>query len=250
MPVVRYLIILTILPIGAFAQVVVSGRVHLCEDFFTGLTVKGKLSYVTKKATKRNYIHLLDTLQPDVIVSSGEKQILVTRTDAKGRFDIALTPDSTYHFRFKLTENLFRDTLLSIEKNPIEFSICISDSGFHNVFLRKIPFDSIRARKDLASGIVRIISLDGDQGPTGTAIIDVIGEEEVKQIEMKFGLQFDYYYLDNVFHRYREQREREYNDVVYRFLDQKLEGNSRELIRQEIRAALSRRKQSRKLDNK
>ena len=247
---IRFLIVLAILPISAFAQVTVSGRVYLCEDFFTGLTVKSKLSYVTKKAKKKNYIHLLDTLQPDIIIRSEEKQILTTQTDSRGWFDIALTPYSTYHFRFRLTEQLFRDTILSVENGPIEFLICISDSGFHNIFLRKIPFDSIRARKDLATGIVRIISLNGDQGPTGTSIHDVIGREEIKKIEMKFGLKFEYHYLADVFYMYREQRENEYNDVVYNFLDQKLNGNSRELIRQEFKVALSRRKQSRNADKR
>lgn len=250
MPMIRFLIIMAILPISALAQITVSGRVYLCDGFFTGLTVQSKLSYVTRKAKRKNYIHILDTLKPDIIISSGEKQVRTTRTDERGRFDIDLKPYSTYHFRFQLTERLFRDTVLSIADRPIEFSICISDSGFHNIFLSKIPFDSIRARKDLASGIVRIISLDGEQGPTRTAILDVLGEEEIINIEMKLGLKFEYHYLADVFHMYRKQREKEYNDVVYKFLDQKLEGDSRESIRQEIRAALSRRKQSRNADKR
>lgn len=245
MPIVRFLIILAILPISATAQVTVSGRVFLCEDFFTGITVKNKLSYIAKKNKKKNFTYVLDTLQPDIIIRSGETQILTTQTDPRGGFEIALTPNSTYQFRFRLADHLFRDTTISVEHAPINFSICIPDSGFHNFFLRKIPFDSIRAKIDIEHGLVRIISLSGKYSSTGTRILDVIGKDEINKIQDKFGFIFESHYLDDIFPKYLEQRENEYNKVVLQFLDEKLQYNSWELIREEIRDALRRRKQSR-----
>jgi hypothetical protein len=65
-------------------------------------------------------------------------------------------------------------------------------------------------------------------------LIHALSNEDLDAIESKFGFNFEYYNLGNINQVYLDRREGEYNNVMYRYLDQKLNGNSKKLINEEI----------------
>jgi hypothetical protein len=224
--------LISIIPLAGLSQVRISGKVTLCDNFFTGLTVKGKLTYRYQK--KRQPFKMLDTLRADVTVVQAGKPVLLTNTDTKGNFNFFVQENNTYTIRFFMTNEIYRDTTIEVTLKPVLINVCISDSTFHNHFLRKIQFDSVKARYDLKNGFVQIISLTGDHTPCRMMLIHALSNEDLDAIESKFGFNFEYYNLGNINQMYLDRREGEYNNVMYRYLDQKLNGNSKKLINEEI----------------
>ena len=100
--------------------------------------------------------------------------------------------------------------------------------------MRQIPYDSTRAKKDIKNDSIKIITLVSNISGSRISYIDYLSQEEKQIIERKFGLIYSYASFDRINQTYLDQRQKEYNDIVYKYLDNKLNGDSRQLINREI----------------
>jgi hypothetical protein len=140
-----------------------------------------------------------------------------------------------YRLKFQLIGIIYKDTVINLQSDIDNIKICLSDSGLHNYYLKKIPYDSIRAKMDIKNDSIKIMTLASNifYG-CRLNFLDYLSEEEKRKIEKKFGFVYSYESFDRIDQYYLDQRQKEYNDIVYKYLDDKLNGNSRELISKEI----------------
>jgi len=64
--------------------------------------------------------------------------------------------------------------------------------------------------------------------------LDYLTPEEKGIIENEFGFKFRYFYFEKIPQHYLDQRQQEYNSIVYNYLDQKVNGDSHSLIKKRI----------------
>lgn len=232
----KWISLLLLMPFVAVGQVNVSGKVILCDDFQKGLTIKGVLSYTHhREKKKRPYKSEIDTLQATISVYRMDSLILREYTSHKGQFKLTLPEKATYRLKFSLTGMIYRDTVMDIQMDQSNIQICLSDSAIHNYYLRKIPFDSTRAKKDIQNDTIRIINLFAtDISGCRLSLLEYLSMEEKETIENKFGFRFSYFGFSKISPFYLDKRQKEYNDVVYSYLDKKLKGDSRRLILDEV----------------
>jgi tetratricopeptide (TPR) repeat protein len=80
-----------------------------------------------------------------------------------------------------------------------------------SIVFSKIPYDSLVAKTDIENGIVRIVNL------SCSGQVE-ISPEEIEQIESRFGFQF-YYDCLELPYEYLVIKQKEYNRIVYKYLD-------------------------------
>ena len=233
MKVMRFFVILLMIPTIASAQVSVSGRVELCEGFLTTLSIPGKLTFKEGKRRKSKHVErTLDTLLASFDVFQNDELKKQYLTDARGNFIFYADSNSSYKLRFRLHSLIYTETVLYTQTDDIsDLTVCLSDTSWHNHFLRKIPFDSIKAKSDLESGLIQLVRISGYHRGCSLSIMDYFTPEDVAQIEHEFGLIFRNVYIeDKLPAEYLHQRETEYNAIVYRYLDDIYKGDSNEII--------------------
>lgn len=233
---VRLLTILLILPFITFGQLTLAGRVTVCNDFKKNITIKGKLSYTSHQNRKKNSIKRnIDTLQVDIFIYRLDSLITISETDFKGYFNLTLPEEGSYKLRFELLNKIYKDTIIRIQSPLTNVDVCLSDSALHNHHLRKIPFDSIRAKKDIEDGTIILVTLISNQSSgSRTYLVGALSNEEKESIERKFGFKHSFIALDGIDQYYLDQRQREYNDIVYNYLDKINSGDSKRLINDDL----------------
>jgi hypothetical protein len=228
-----------------WAQVTVSGRISLCNNFEKNISVQHKLSYTYPKRKKGQRVApVVDTLQADILTFSGDDSLITKNSsDTKGRFTIIVPNPGTYKIRFSIMKYLYRDTLIDVRKNLSQLNICVSDSGLHNYYLRQIGFDSIRAEHDLLNDTVRIITLISQSARCRISILDMLSHEEKKSIEDQFGFHYQFFsFSEKIPQKYCDQRETEYNSTIFKHLDHKHNGNSAQMINAKILQIIRKRR--------
>lgn len=89
-----------------------------------------------------------------------------------------------------------------------------------SMFLAKIPFDSVTAKKDLQNGNVRLLDIFSPTwGTVGTRFDEMIEPYQLDSIEKQFGFRNELVVIDSVFEKFTELKESEYNRVVIQYLD-------------------------------
>jgi hypothetical protein len=176
----------------------------------------------------------VDTLKVHLYIYHLDSLIKTEETDARGNFDFELPDKGPYKVRFSLIGKIYRDTLLNTQQDVKNMKVCLADSGFHNYYLRQIPFDSLKAKRDILNDTIRIVSLISKQySGCRLSYLQYLSAENITLIEKQFGFTYNYFELD--FNQgYLDQRQNEYNRVVYNYLDKQLNGDSFKLIRDKI----------------
>ena len=86
-----------------------------------------------------------------------------------------------------------------------------STEKIDSIVFSKIPYDSLVAKTDIENGTVRIVSL------ICSGQVE-ISSEEIEQIETRFGFKFYYDCLEFPY-EYLVIKQKEYNTIVYMYLD-------------------------------
>ena len=231
--IMKLLIVILIIPVLTYGQTSISGRVSLCDDFDKSFSIKGHLTYnqSKKRKSKRN-ARSVDTLRVSIEAFKNETLEENHFTDIDGKFHFTLDNGYEYRIRFSINKLIYRDTLISVLGNEIpNMEVCLSDTTFHNFFLSKIPYDSIRAKEDIKNGTIQIVSLHGQGSGCSISILDYLDEDEITEIESNLGIKFHVEFIEyRMPTKYIHQRELEYNQVVYDYLDSTYNGNSHEII--------------------
>lgn len=232
----RLLIILLIIPLVTKGQLSISGQVTLCGDFKKTISIPGKLSYSYKKDKKNRVLNKsIDTLQATIYVYKLDSLLRTEKTNHKGQFNLTLVEKDIYRLKFQLMNRVYKDTVINLQSTVDKIKICLSDSGLHNYFLRQIPYDSVKAKNDISNDTIRIISLISKSfSGCRLNLLDYLSDEEKGTIEKKYGFTYEYFVFDKTSQNYLDQRQREYNDIVYKYLDRKFSMSSKRLIDKEI----------------
>ncbi len=99
-----------------------------------------------------------------------------------------------------------------------------------SLFLSKIPYDAERAERDIENGEIRVIQL-----LSLYTIEDYFSEPyEIEYVEKKYGFRFHYEQLD-IFQNYLDIKQRAYNQVVYTYLDEQCNCDSKSQIFGDLR---------------
>lgn len=227
----------------SWGQTTVSGKLSLCENFAYNVSVQGKLSFSYPKAKRKRQVKpKVDTLRADILVFKNELVIAKEVTNTKGDFVFVIPNPGNYKVRFLVHKLIYTDTLIVVNSDKVSFNICLTDSALHNYYFRHVGFDSARAIDDLANDTVRLVSLYSDQfSGCRISILDYLSNDDIKSIEDEFGFKYAGL-LRHAPQSYCDQREKEYNQVMYNYLDKRLGGDSRQIIREKIMELARRRR--------
>jgi hypothetical protein len=141
--------------------------------------------------------------------------------------------------RFSVVKGIYKDTIFNSSQNVSGLIICISDTAYQNTYLRRIPFDSLRAKKDIANDTVRLVELRSTIDPgTYQPILD---KYDIRILEDEFGFKYDYHDIE-AYQEHLDQRAREYNSIVYRYLSEKLHGDAARMIMEKKRELVMRKR--------
>ncbi|WP_222931376.1 hypothetical protein, partial [Xanthovirga aplysinae] len=143
----------------AVGQVSLSGKVELCPDFTASVSIPRKLTFNYIKKKKKPIKREIDTLLVKMEVYQKDTLVKTFYTNYSGEFKTDLPSRGNYRLKSSLSKFIKKETELNIDSPFNEINICLSDSSIHAYFLKKIPYDSLKAKKDLGKGETRIISL-------------------------------------------------------------------------------------------
>ena len=185
-------------------QINVSGQVTLCDDFKKTISIKGKLSYTYRTDKKKRVLAKeIDTLKASIFIFRLDTLIRTEKTDHKGYFNLEFSEKDIYKIKFELMSKVYKDTVINLQSTIDKVKICLSDSGLHNHFLRKIPYDSMQAKKDILDDTIRLVTLISREfSGCRINILDYLSPEEKGVIETKFGFKYTYFVFDKIGQNY------------------------------------------------
>jgi len=213
-----------------------SGQVTLYDDFQKNISVKAKLSYTYRTDRKGRVLEKnIDPLRASILIFRLDTLVATEKTDYRGHFNLSLSEKDIYRIKFELMSKVYKDTVINLQASVSKVNICLSDSGLHNYYLRKVPYDSIRAKTDILNDTIRIVELISTEfSGCRLKLLYYLSLEEKESIENKFGFKYTSFVIDKISQNYLDQREREYNAMVYKYLDKKVNGDSNDSIEGEI----------------
>lgn len=208
----------------AYGQYTLSGKVELCPDFTTPTTYPGLLVYKKEKQKKRRKTKktsspkILDTLIASLRIYQDGQFLKQTHTDRFGQYSINFDESGIYRITFDIAYYLRKEYSIQIDSSQQILNACISDSAFHERFLSQIPYTKEKAIEDILAGKIQVILLGSDSYlGSQDSILDA---DQEKEITNKYGFTLERYYIEGIIpSNYLMQRQDEYNQVVYTFLN-------------------------------
>jgi hypothetical protein len=204
-----------------FGQYKIEGKVELCPNFDAPISIKGRLIYsYPKKRRNKSQSKKLDTLITQISVFKDNVLLRELETNYNGEFGLSLKDSGKYTIKSKVSALLYCSSSFIVHEQLTIFKDCISDSVFHQTFLNQIPYDAKKAKMDIDSGVVHRISLMSIFSGCELEITGLLEPDELERLEKKYGFMQEYFYIDEPIPvRYLKEKEKEYNDVVFSFLD-------------------------------
>lgn len=159
-------------------------------------------------------------------------------TDADGYFEIKNLKKGSYHFKLDLTDFIKIDTLLQLNKKVTKIEISLNDSILwhyvDSINMSKFPFNKEIARQDIEAGNIKILGYG----------LPMLSDEELNTIASKYGFKCEGV-AGCVVSNYEAMAIKEYNNVIYTYLDSINEKGWREAYREEITEFFKNKKDSR-----
>jgi hypothetical protein len=190
-------------------------------------TVTGQIIYkVESSKTKKGIVKTETMLAPYTLVKN-DSVIVTGTTDSKGPFEIKNLEQGTYRFTVQLHKLLKSDTLIQLNRKTIKIEVSLNDSILwhyvDSINMSKFPFTKEIARQDIEAGNIKILGYG----------LPMLSDEELNTIASKYGFKCEGVAACAV-SNYEAMAIKEYNNVMYEYLDSINEKGWKEAYREEI----------------
>lgn len=226
-----------------FSQSKLYGNIYLCNNIPYEVSLYTSDNSCFLKGVKRNGTVTTKCLNATIKLIKKDSVFYETKTVSKnGDYQFNGVISQEYIIEVFVYKGISIRKQIEVKQESQKQDFCLDAKEYFDslrtFYKAKIIYNSLKAKQDLEAGEVYLLRLHSYYDMIPQLPIE---KEDIAKIEEKFGFKFLNQDYQAPKHSIAKELENQYNEVVYEYLDQKLGGNSRKLIKDEILFYLKKR---------